>query len=35
MPYSKWAKWAMGTESVLSFATLALLVARAVNIARG
>ena len=35
MPYSKWAKLAMGVESVLSFATLAVLVARAVNIARG
>jgi hypothetical protein len=35
MPYSKWAKLVMGVESVLSFATLALLVARAVNIARG
>ena len=35
MPYSKWAKLAMGAESVLSFATLALLVARAVNIAHG
>ena len=35
MPYSKWAKLAMGIESVLSFATLALLVARAVNIAHG
>ena len=35
MPYSKWAKLAMGAESVLSFATLAMIVARAVNIARG
>jgi uncharacterized membrane protein len=35
MPYSKWAKLAMGVQSVLSFATLALLVARAVNIAHG
>ena len=35
MPYSKWAKLAMGVESVLSFATLAMIVARAVNIARG
>ena len=35
MPYSKWAKLVMGVESVLSFATLAVLVARAVNIARG
>jgi uncharacterized membrane protein len=35
MPYSKWAKLAMGVESVLSFATLAVIVARAVNIAHG
>jgi len=35
MPYSKWAKLAMGVESVLSFATLAMIVARAVNIAHG
>jgi uncharacterized membrane protein len=35
MPYSKWAKLVMGVESVLSFATLAVIVARAVNIARG
>lgn len=35
MPYSKWAKLVMGAESVLSFATLAVLVARAVNIAHG
>jgi len=35
MPYSKWAKLVMGVESVLSFATLGVLVARAVNIARG
>ena len=34
MPYSKRAKLAMGVESVLSFATLAVVVARAVNIAR-
>ena len=34
MPYSRWAKLAMGAESVLSFATLAVIVARAVNIAR-
>ena len=32
MPYSKWAKLAMGAENVLSFATLAMIVARAVNI---
>jgi hypothetical protein len=35
MPYSKVAKLVMGLESVLSFATLAVIVARAVNIARG
>jgi hypothetical protein len=35
MPYSKWAKLAMGAESLLAFATLAVLVARAVNIAHG
>lgn len=35
MPYSKWAKLAMGTQSVISFSILALLVARAVNIAGG
>jgi hypothetical protein len=35
MPYSKWAKLAMGAENVLSFATLAMIVARAVNIAHG
>jgi len=35
MPYSKWAKLAMGVESTLSFAILAVIVARAVNIARG
>ena len=34
MPYSKRAKLTMGVESVLSFATLAVIVARAVNIAR-
>jgi hypothetical protein len=34
MPYSKWAKLAMGAENVLSIATLAVIVARAVNIAR-
>ena len=33
MPYSKWAKLAMGVQSVISFSILALLVARAVNIA--
>jgi uncharacterized membrane protein len=35
MPYSKWAKLAMGAESVLAIATLAVIVARAVNIAHG
>jgi uncharacterized membrane protein len=35
MPYSKWAKLAMGAENVLSIATLAVIVARAVNIAHG
>jgi len=34
MPYSRWAKLAMGAENVLSIATLAVIVARAVNIAR-
>lgn len=34
MPYSKWAKLVMGVENVLSLATLAVIVARAVNIAR-
>jgi hypothetical protein len=35
MPYSKRVKLVMGVESLLSFATLALIVARAVNIAHG
>ena len=35
MPYSRWAKLTMGTESLLSFAMLAVVVARAVNIAHG
>jgi Protein of unknown function (DUF1345) len=35
MPYTKRAKLAMGVQSVLSFAIAAVLVARAVNIARG
>ena len=35
MPYSRWAKLIMGAESLLSFATLAVVVARAVNIAHG
>lgn len=34
MPYTRSAKLAMGVESLLSFATLAVIVARAVNIAR-
>lgn len=35
MPYSRRAKLAMAVENLLSFATLAVIVARAVNIARG
>jgi hypothetical protein len=35
MPYSRLAKLAMGVQSVLSFATLGVIVARAVNIAHG
>ena len=35
MPYSLRAKLIMGAENVLCFATLAVLVARAVNIAHG
>jgi hypothetical protein len=35
MPYSRRAKLVMGVESLLSFAILAVLVARAVNIAHG
>ena len=35
MPYSKPAKLVMGIESVLSFVIAAMLVARAINIARG
>jgi len=35
MPYSKWAKLVTGVESVLSFATLAVIVACAVDIAHG
>jgi hypothetical protein len=35
MPYSRRAKLAMAVEHLLSFATLAVIVARAVNIARG
>ena len=35
MPYTRRAKLAMAAENLLSFATLAVIVARAVNIARG
>jgi hypothetical protein len=35
MPYTKRAKFVMGVENLLSFATLAVIVARAVNIAHG
>jgi uncharacterized membrane protein len=35
MPYTRRAKLVMGVESTMSFAIFALLVARAVNIARG
>jgi hypothetical protein len=35
MPYSKWAKLVMGVESILAFVIAAMLVARAINIARG
>ena len=35
MPYSRWAKLAMGVEAVMSMATIAMLVARAINIATG
>jgi uncharacterized membrane protein len=35
MPYTRRAKVAMAAENLLSFATLAVIVARAVNIARG
>lgn len=35
MPYTRRAKLAMGVQSTLSFAIAALLVARAVNIAKG
>lgn len=35
MPYSRRAKLVMAAENLLSFATLAVIVARAVNIARG
>jgi hypothetical protein len=35
MPYSRWAKVVMGVEAVISLATIAMLVARAINIAKG
>jgi uncharacterized membrane protein len=35
MPYSRRAKLVMAVENLLSFATLAVIVARAVNVARG
>jgi hypothetical protein len=35
MPYSKWAKLVMGVESILAFVIAAMLVARAINIAKG
>lgn len=35
MPYSRWAKLVMGVEAVISLATIAMLVARAINIATG
>jgi hypothetical protein len=35
MPYSRWAKLVMGVEAVMSLATIAMLVARAINIATG
>ncbi len=35
MPYTKRAKFAMGVQSLLSFAIAAIVVARAVNIAKG
>ncbi len=35
MPYSRWAKLVMGFEAVISLATIAMLVARAINIATG
>jgi hypothetical protein len=33
MPYSRWAKLTMGIEAVMSMATIAMLIARAINIA--
>ena len=35
MPYTRRAKLVMAVENLLSFATLAVIVARAVNVARG
>ena len=35
MPYTKWAKLVMGIKSTVSFVIVAMLVARAINIARG
>jgi hypothetical protein len=35
MPYSRTAKLVMGSESLISFAIVAMLVARAVNVAKG
>jgi hypothetical protein len=35
MPYSRWSKLVMGVEAVISLATVAMLVARAINIATG
>jgi hypothetical protein len=35
MPYSRWAKLVMGVDAIMSLATIAMLVARAINIATG
>jgi uncharacterized membrane protein len=35
MPYSRWAKLVMGVEAIMSLAIIAMLVARAINIAKG
>jgi hypothetical protein len=35
MPYSRWAKLVMGVDAIISLATIAMLVARAINIATG
>jgi hypothetical protein len=35
MPYSKWAKLVMAVESILAFVIIAMLIARAINIAHG